>query len=384
MKFNMVGDITNSTGSAVSLTSTELESLVDGITSSGIITVPDASTMIISCDLINRYDINNVKYYYDSGSVLLDVAESSGFWISVVGSDFSGGKQFSFDDDYNPRWVRVTHEASGSDASSHELEVYNEDENILFGHSGIFDSYGVDASGAEIDTISIYNPTSSVRDIKVFIGAGNYSEQELALSYGLTSSGTFYSQRENGIIFPDTFSWDFGSHTNTMVSGTSLTLSGVSVSGTYYSPVIDLSSTDGGRFFWDAAIGEDDLVTYGTYSHSEAVFGVRRNNVPPSGVWVSGQLAEDEDALWSVDTGSLGFSVIDNNSILELRNNYYLQFCVTITGSYSNPPLVYKAGVEFPLIVEDIQPNSYKDIFVATASGAQVSGSSNLTCFYEE
>jgi hypothetical protein len=382
MKYKLTSNITNTVGASTQLSERELESLTNGITDSGIITLSSGDEIIIVCDLLNRYNLNNIKYYYSgSGSVNIEVAESYGVWSSVSISTMTGGIKAGFGS-YNPRWIKITHSVTTS-ASVYEVEVYNDDVNILFGYSGQFDSYGVDASGVVVQAIQVYNPTTVERDINIFMDNSDSVVADELLTISTSSSGVFYTRYEKGINIPREIPWDNGQHTNTetTVSG-HLTLSGTAVSGTYFSPVFDNSSYINNRFFWEHYTPSGSKIDYQQSVDSESCFGVRHFNIPPSGIWNSGELSDESDHYWSISTGVLEFDSVPNNTILELRDHNYIQFTVTLTGTLS--PYIYKAGIESAVTLSGVGPGSYKNVYAVLSSGTTSNQQTNLICWYKE
>jgi len=382
MQFKLQANITNTSGAVFELSQEQLQSLTDGVTTSGTISLSSGQTIILTADLLNRYDVDKISYYYSgSGALSIEVAESQDLWYTLTSNSFSGGAQ-AYPEIYDPRWVRITQEVDSS-VDLYELEIYNQDGNILFGFSGNFSSYGLDASGTTVQKVDIYNPTSSSRNINLFIDDSESTDADELLLIGLSDSGPFYGKFERGLDFPTDYDWDNGYHigTETTVSG-HLTLSGVETSGTYYSPVFSISGYEDPRFFWEYNRPDSPFIDFPESTDSESCFGVRRFNIAPSGTWVDGYLAEGTDYYWAVPSGVLVFRPVPNLSILELRAWDYMQFCVTISGTPK--PYIYKAGIETPLTVSGVQPNSYKSVYLTSSSGTTSGKQANLICWYRE
>jgi len=349
MKYKLTSNIFNESGVITELSESQLELLTDGFIASSGIPLTSSDEIEIVCDLFNRYSLDTCKYYYSGdGDITIEVAESDGLWYSlstVVGSGFVEASI----DGYIPRWVRITHDVTSS-ADVYEVEIYNSDSNILFGHIGQFDSYGMDASGNTIQAVQVFNSTAHPRNIRIFIENDHDIIEDESLSVGLSSSGTFYNKHERGLCFPDDFDWDNGVHSETIatVSG-HLTISGVSTSGTYYSPVFDTSGYDDCRFFWEQDYNIGSEVDYISSVDSENCFGVRRYHLSPSGIWSNGTMPSESDSVWSLSTGSLEFEATTNNTILEFRDRTFIQFAVTLSGV--DAPHIYKAGWKPPYCI---------------------------------
>lgn len=382
MKFKISANIQNEIGATTELSEVQLENLTNGIVSSSGISLSGGDEIQIVCDLFNRYSLDTCKYYYSGdGSVIVEVAESYNLWSIVSSTAGSGFVEIPLSE-YTPRWIRITHNISSS-AEVYEVEIYNSDSNILFGFSGNFSSYGLDASGDTIQAVQVFNSTDCFQDINILIDDDLDEAGDDLLSVGLSSSGPFYSKHERGLCFPDDFEWDKGVHNETMttVSG-HLTVSGVSTSGTYYSPVFNIIGYNDCRFFWEQDYNQGSKVDYVSSVDSENCFGVRMYHLPPSGIWLNGEMPSESDLEWSLETGSLLFESVPNNTILEFRDRSYIQFTITLSGVVS--PHIYKAGVETPLTVSGIGSNQYKEVYLQMNTASTTGSQLGLICWYRE
>ncbi len=384
MKYNLTCNVSNFLGNTRSLTEEELSSLTDGVVSSGTLFLLSGEEAIMTCDLNDRYNLDSFKYFYSGdGDITMSVSESQDVWSSVAYSIISGGVQSSLDG-YSPRWLKVSHNVTTGSGDLYEIEVYNDDANILFGPTGNFSTYGMDASGETSVPISVYNPTDSVRDMNVFVGEGVETEADNFIQAGFTSGGTFYPKREYGLYLPRDFSWDSGSHTGTINNSGYLTLSGASTSGTYYSPVFYIGAYPNSRVFWEYSLADGGYVDYRNTLDSESCVGFRRYNYSPTGAWIDGSMPDDDDPIWSTLSGSLDFTSVTNNSILDIRNNYYVQFVLSVSGTQPSPPYLSKLGVEGSLTLENVPSGGFKDIYVSSVSGTVGDKTANLICWYRE
>lgn len=382
MQYKLISNITNSSGGTVELTESQLSELTNGSVDTGGVTLSGGDEIILLCELYNRYNLDSCRYYRSgSDNVQVEVADSDGVWYTLSTSVSSDYVEVDLTT-YNPRWVRITHNVSTS-YNVYEVEIYSAGSNILFGSSGEADSYGMDRTGNTIQAVQVFNNTDSVRNIHVFIEDDSSTVGDDLLSIGLTSSGTFYSKHEFGLNFPNDFDWNNGVHSGTIVTSSGhLTLSGVSTSGIYYSPVFDTTGYEDCRFFWEQDNNSGSKVDFISSIDSEECFGVRQYNIPPSGGWSSGTMPSELDPEWSISIGSILFEPLPNNTILELRNNKYVQFVVTLSGVVS--PHIYKAGVECPVTISGVYPGSYKDVYLQLSGESIVDQQLGLLCWYKE
>ena len=384
MKYSLSCNISNASGNTKSLSEGELGGLTDGATSSGTLFLLSGEEAILVCDLNDRYNLDSFKYFYSGdGDIAMSVSESQDVWSSITYSAISGGVQSSLDG-YSPRWLQINHNVTTGSGNMYEVEIYNDDANILFGPTGNFSNYGMDASGFIYTPVAVYNPTTSVRDINVFVGEGVDTEADNYLQASLTSSGTFYPKREYGLYLPRDFSWDSGSHDGTINNFGYLTVSGTTTSGTYYSPVFYTAAYPNSRVFWEYSLADGGYVDYRSTLDSESCIGFRRYNYAPTGEWTDGSMPDDNDPIWSTSSGSLPFVPVTNNSILDIRNNYFVQFVLSISGTQPSPPHISKLGIEGALTIESVPSEGFKDIYVSSVSGTVGDKTANLICWYRE
>lgn len=380
MRYSLVGNITNGVGAPTPLTSSQLELLANGNTGPSGVSLSGGSSVNLVLDLGNRFNIDHVLYYFSGdGDVSFYAAESYNDWAHVSSENFSGGLKIT-PTNISPRWIKIQH-TNISSAELYELQVYNNDDNILFGSKGTYTSYGIDTDGYTVQSVYLYNSASEEKDIHVFIDDSGDTDADELLGLSANHTGPFVSKYGAGLFFPDTFSFDGGKHdgTSTTTSG-HLTLSGSETGGTYYSPVLYIGGYKNTRFVWDYFTPSGSRVDYFGSVDSGQCFGVRVHNTAPSGSWVNGSLAEDYDSLWSVSAGSLDFDLVPNGTVVELRDNFdYAQFVVTLSGS--DNPYVYKAGFEMPVTISGIAHESSAPLYCLVSSGTVSGKSADLICW---
>ncbi len=384
MEYSLSANIFDGSGGNRHASVEELKLLVDGDTDSAGITLSSGNIINIVCDLRNRFNISSIKYYYSgSGSVSISISETYGTWVAVPTTSFIGGV-CSFSSGYFPQQVSITHNVPSGTSNIFEIEIYNEDQNILFGSGGTFDSYGIDTTGEHKTIVDIYNNTNTEKDICIFVDSVDDSVEDL-IRLSLVESGPYVAKRAFGLCFPNNFSWDSGQHINTCTDTNGyLSLSSPSISGTYYSPVFYVGLYKDIRFYWNSYSASAGDIDYSGYVDGRNCLGLRYHFFPPSGTWHDGSLAETYDSYWSTTVGSLEFNPIPNDTIIELRNYSYMQFMLTVTGTPGNYPYVTRVGIEAPLTVSGVMGNSYKSIYVSTISGTASGKTTNLLCWYKE
>lgn len=380
MQFNLTANITNVSGGSRSLTKAELESITNGVTASGSLSLVSGDSISIVCDLYNRYEIDYLECFFSgASSISCYFAESENSWGSCAGSSISGGMRFYPTSSVFPRWFKINQEASAS-VEICEVDIISKSDKLRFGFYGTDNSYGFDASGRTIQEVTIKNYSGYYQDISVFIGDSS-SEAENTLMISTVSGGPFYPKRSCGCIIPDDFAWNNGFYSGLGLYGNSLMLSGTGY-GSYYSPVFDISNRDLYRVFVDGSFPSGSKIDLLSATDSEGCFGVRCSNVAPSGSWISGQLAEDYDSIWSVPNGGIPFVQTPNNTITEFRNYDYIQFLLTVTGSITAVPIISRLGVETPITISGVAPWTPSSVFISAASGTSSGASASLFCLY--
>jgi len=364
------------------LTQEELNKLCDSDVSTVSFSLAAGEVATIEIDLGTRYILDRVVYYYTGGVVSIEASESFGLWYTLP-LNYAADYCYCSGISYKPRWLKITHTSTTTTAVGMEVSVYSGYTNILFGSSGLFHSFGIDSSGVEVQEIPVYNNTNTTKDICVFIEETSDDVDSL-LAYSTTSSGVFYNIRDVGVNLPRDISWNSGLHINTEYDGIGLTISGSSVSGTYYSPVLNIGGHDDCRFFWSSHKPVGSKIDYFFSGVQEDCLGFRSFYVPPSGSWVSGALAEDYDYYWSVPSGSLPFYPVRRDDLVDIVPGSCVQFAVTITGSLADKPYLYAAGIEDALVLSSVQANSSSSVYVMTISGTLSGKSTNLLCFSKD
>jgi hypothetical protein len=135
------------------------------------------------------------------------------------------------------------------------------------------------------------------------------------------------------------------------------------VSGTYYTPVIDITELSGRRLFWKVTTSGTSEIDVYSSEDSVPVIDVRLSNIAPTdGGWASGQLSSDSN--WDISTGSIKFSSYDNNHILNPKYKSYFQARLEFhSPSPGETPILEKVGVEEGTRAT-VPASEYRDIYV--------------------
>lgn len=281
------------------------------------------------------------------------------------------------------------------------IAVINDDDVVDFGEDGTLATLSLPDSQVGVvsaaSEIPIYNDSDYAATAKVLIAfTGNEEDSYLEISD--SPLGPFYGIRENGFSFPSNIPWENGLFTNTQVTDNYVTTSGVEGPFIYVSPVIDTydySTLRNLRVYWQLEDSYPGTIDYTPVVDGAYTVRVRQSMTAPSGTWSSGNAPDDVDSLWGL-SGSLEYQRVPNYSI-DRYNSRYVQFEVTLnpyfnTGfafgttnygaehyvtSSGNPgavPKLYELGLEIPILVENIQPQDYKPVYVRSNIPVPASG----------
>ena len=340
------------TGAYKSVSQEDLQLLVDGDTSVTGIDV-SSETLALICDLGSRYRVSRIVYHRDEAT-----SESIQLWgrqgptedyewesisLTTVESTYVEIDLSSVASKF--RELRLRHAVSTGTSTVYELEVFASDRDVEFGYSGEYEKMSVDSGQCVnvVEGIPLFNPTTSPQTFYALLDADD--ADSFGVKTSLTSSGVFAGVYERGVNIPADFPWGNGSFVSTAISGTSVALASGTLSGKYYTPVIDISGLDGRRFFWDATLSGSNVVDSPSV---DSVFTVeiRLDNTMPSDIgWSSGQLSDDSN--WSLASGTLPFIPIDNNHIFSSDYFDYFQACVTFDSTVMwETALLNSIGVE--------------------------------------
>lgn len=393
MKFNLVKyrSISVPSGPYKQLTEAQLGLFVDGDTGVSGIEILAGETLSIRCDLGARYLMGILTYYRTAASVenlmfFGRQGEGAEFPLIEVPHQVLGDEVIIDFSSLNDRYefIHVIHTVLVGSAMVYELQILSNDDNILFGTKGEATVFSVDSGTATLlpERVTIYNPAPIELDFYCLLDAEDVDS--IGMQLGTSSSGIFSSLYTSGICLPDDFAWSAGSFDSTIEDSGSVILSPGTTSGTYYTPVLDISSLQGRRLFWQATLTGTSQIDDFTSLDSVPIIGVRfSNEAPTDGGWVSGQVSSDSN--WSLSSGAINFQPYDNNNILNPQYaNYFqarLEFHTTVSGE---TPLLERVGIEEGFKVT-ISGNNYSDIYVKSTYTNHIFGrTSNLVVWFLE
>jgi hypothetical protein len=366
-----------------------ISKLSDGNTSSDGIAVTTTGTISVDVDLFCRYDISEIRYYYSGGNVSIHTSQEGQGWqeqpiVDKAGYLVTSGTGGFFVN--TPRFARIKHSVSTGTQYGYEIEVYNRDVSQGFGANGTDSSVVVDSNAdSEVSPIQVYNKSGQTRNYHCFIEETTDNDYDDSVALSDSYSGSFYSRYEKGVDIPRDFSWSTGSFVDTAISGSSIILSVVSGTG-YYSPIFDIRNLNPVRMYWSWSGNSQTSVDNIDQVDDSLTIGLRSSGSVPIAPWSSGVLANPSDTKWNIVDGSLSFSPVSNNVILEpyIGQNGYVQIRVRLNSFVSgSSPEVSRVGFEEATTISGIPNMSYGTVYAKTNMSSYVVGESiNLLTFF--
>ena len=336
------------------LTQQELAFLVNGDSLSNELTV-SSETLALEVDLGARYRLEEIQYYRTAAQ-LENITffgkqgeDASHPWIELPYVDLGSFLQVDLSSSLDRyEFVRIFHTVLTGSAEVFELEVFSSDAASGFGEEATATVFSVDSGTNTLleEPVPIFNASDESNTFFVALEGGDADSSGTGVS--LTASGTYYKLAEKGLFLPEDFSWSAGQLENlTEVTNTLVLTSGTS--GTFYSPVLDISSLGGRRLLWQATLSGSSVIDDPAREDSVPTVLVRYSNQQPTdGGWSSGQLSTDSN--WSLVSGTLPWQPYDNYHIMHPSYLDYLQFRVDFSSpSDGETPVLNYLGVESAL-----------------------------------
>ncbi len=370
------------------LTEAQLAALCNRDVSTNAFTLAAAENLSLICDMAARYKIESVVYFRSRATtdtitiygrqsttepwtVLPTVNTTTATTATIAGSSVY-------------RYVRIVHSVTAGSAGIKEVELYSQDNVITFGsgEQGTLQEYSIDSGTEELATTEVFvrNVDSVPHDFYFLLDPTDVDSANYGLS--LTSSGVFHPLYSTGVSLPVSYAWSAGSLANTVITANTVRL-GAAVSGTYFSPVLDLNGLEGRRLFWRATISGATELDVNSQIDSLPTIEIRMSNTAPTAPWASGQLSTD--STWSVVSGTLPFTPAANYTVLNPAYRRYFQarveFRTTVSGQ---TPVLEQLGIETGIKLP-ILAGAQDKVYVKSLNSTNHTGSDTaLVCWYFE
>ena len=262
MNYNLIRNasfqaLTSSGTGNKSLNWTQLESLMDGVTTSGGVNLTPSDSLWLSVDMSQRIKLDSVHLYTNDLSKSANInfyyrnSESDSYILLVTNS----GTDYYYPtliDPKAPQFILTT--VSGVTMDIYELSALNDDYIVAFGEDGqayaeYLDNAPVGEEG-ESQAVAIYNNSTSAFPATGYTtidytdsAADNY------VKISASENGT-YKGLSDGVMLEDnnlasTYIWDMGEYDNIAVENNKLTLESTGTYPTDHDKICDLPLLDG-------------------------------------------------------------------------------------------------------------------------------------------
>jgi hypothetical protein len=197
---------TSGTGN-ISLTWTQLESLMDGITTSGGVTLTSSGILFLEADLSQRIKVDEIRLYADD---LGQAAYINFYYKNATGDSYtllatqSGSYYYAtISDPSAPRYIRAT--ISGVAITLYEFEILNDDYIVAFGDDGTqYAEYLADTPVGEEGTpqaVAIFNNGTGAMPADAYVCidyTGEVADEYVKIS--ASENGTYYGIYDEALI----------------------------------------------------------------------------------------------------------------------------------------------------------------------------------------
>lgn len=372
---------------SISLSKDQLLSLVSDGNFDQDITVPQGSSLVFVVDLEARYNLSLISYQFtasnDFNVEIYGRQSVSSLWEPIpytfepgsVVADLSG-----YENKYQQFKVMQTSFVGTGYAG--KLRIIPQSNFISVGspEEGEVVSYAVASavSSSIVTPVYVQNTGEEQRKVMCLVDPSypNYSNVELS-----GDGFSFFGIYSRGVRIPSDYGWGAGVFSGTEEDFGAVSLVPASGAGSYYSPVLDVSSFEGARIFWRAVVSGSNVIDSSDAVYQTPVVSFRASSYSPESPWTPGQVSSD--SRWSVVSGTLPFEPVANSTILKKDYKGFIQFKVDFSGIDETPSLI-ELGVENPLSI-DVDGSSYGS-FKVRSSGASTlhSGNAGLLLWYNE
>lgn len=277
-----------------SLSWSQLESLMDGTTTSGGVSLVSGDILYLECDLSNRIKLDSVRLYANDLTKLANIdfyyknTESDSY---IICSKNVGTYYYpTLPDPKAPRFVLAT--ISGVDIQLYEYMLVNDDYIVGFGSDGnlaamYLENTPIGETGSPEAVPIFNNATGSIPATGYVCIDYTGTEADNYIKISSSINGTYYGIKDGGIIEDNkdssTYLWSMGEFDNTIVSGDNVVLIDPTISGgVYTSPIFSLDNKYMASYFITDGTTESGT---SSISYNENVYNgtirVRSSNTKP-------------------------------------------------------------------------------------------------------
>ena len=234
MKYNLVrnGSLQALTVSGTGnkpLSWVELESLMDGNTTSSGVTLVNSDILYLEVDLSNRIKVDGIRLY---ASDITKLSNIDFYYKNSVGESYTACSK-SVDTYYSatipdpsaPLYIKAT--VSGIDIDLYEFQIFNDDIIVAFGDDGslyakYLESTPIGDTGSP-EAVPIFNNSNNSIPADAYVCIDwTTTSGDYYIKISSSDTGTYYGINDGAIIEDNkdssTYKWDMGEHDNTIVS----------------------------------------------------------------------------------------------------------------------------------------------------------------------
>jgi len=251
VKFNLLDSSYICVSGTINFTIEDVENLLNN---SCDVTVSGGDDIYISCDLVDRVAIDQIKYYFSSSTSSGIIVPTIGFyykndladdWVDLQTNIGSGYYYTTITSPSAPRYIKLHHTIASGIGTVKGFEVLNDDSVVDFGADGNLTSSTTLTTlsylnyNDYIKEIEIYNNGSSTATAHIFIDP-QYNDVDALLSISASEDGPWVFSRNIDYIISNANNWDCGQYNNTSTSGVAdgkLRLNPGYTVGTYMTPI---------------------------------------------------------------------------------------------------------------------------------------------------
>jgi hypothetical protein len=301
----------------------ELESLMDGTTSSGGVSLTSGDVLWLEADMSNRIKLDSVRLYASDLTKLANIEfyykDNEGDSYTICSKNVSTFYYPTLPDPKAPRFVLTT--ISGVDIQLHEYMLVNDDYIVAFGTDGslyakYLDNCPIGETGFP-EAVPIFNNSTNPIPADAYVCI-DYTDSGADSYIKISSSinGTYYGIEDGAILEDDKessiYRWSMGEHNNTTVSGDDVVLVDPTISGgVYTSPIFRLDNKYMTSYFITNGITKSGT---SSISYNENVYNgtirVRNSDTKPLDV---------DEVYWLYKSGSnqiIEKTVIYNGNVI--------------------------------------------------------------------
>jgi len=299
-----------------SLTWVQLESLMDGNTTSSGVVLTASDHLYLEADLSNRIKVDGIYLYASdlaqSSNIRFYYKDKFGDSYTLLTTQVGSYYYTTIPDPSAPRYVAAT--ISGVNIEVYEFQIFNNDIIVAFGEDGseyakYLENTPIGETG-DPTIVAIYNNSTGPMPADAYVcidwtdtDADNYIKISSSVNgtyYGINDGAIIEDNKDNSI-----YKWDMGSYNNTTTSGDNVVLLDPTISGgVYTTPIFGLDNKYMASYFITDGTTESGMtsISYNANVYNGTI-RVRNSNTEPLCV---------DDVYWFYKDGGDNLYISEN------------------------------------------------------------------------